>query len=108
VQAAPLSPLRFGERRMRALKVVLIAVATFCLAACGESKTVRDLKTAADQAEARADDAEQKAAELQTRLDDLDKRVTALETDDSDEDDPTIDRNGATTKVVPGTPGAPL
>ncbi len=92
---------------MRALRLVLVAAAALSLAACGESKTVRDLKTAADQAEARADDAEQKAAELQTRIDDLDKRVTALETDDSsDDDDATVDRRGAATSVAPRGHGA--
>jgi uncharacterized protein YlxW (UPF0749 family) len=87
--------------------MTLIMAAALSLGACGESKTVRELKSAADQALARADDAEQKVTELQTRIDDLDKRVTALETDDSD-DDPTVDRQGASTKIRPRAPGSRL
>ena len=93
---------------MREVRLALVAVAALCLAACGESKTVRELKATADQAETRADDAEQRVTELQTRLDDLDKRVTALETDDSDDDDPTVDRKGASAKEVPRGPVTPI
>jgi len=93
---------------MRRLRLAPVILAAFCLAACGESKTVRDLKATADQAETRADDAEQKAAELQTRIDDLDKRVTALETDDSDDDDATVDRQGASARISPHGPGAAI
>jgi major membrane immunogen (membrane-anchored lipoprotein) len=85
---------------MRAMGLALVVAAALALGACGESKTVRELRATADRAEAHADDAEQKAAELQARIDTLDKRVTALETDDSD-DDPTVDRQGASAKVGP-------